>query len=333
MPGHRNRKQTAEKAKDMKKALKKLTVYGNSYLSILIFTLILAAGGAILTVVGPNQISKITNYIADGLLSGINLEGIKKVGILLLCIYGASALFTFLQHFIMATLTQRISKQLRSDISAKINRVPLKYFSSNTYGDILSRVTNDVDTIAQALNNSIAPLIAAIAQVVSCVIMMFYNNWIMALSAIFSTIIGFALMLVIMGHSQRHFIARQNALGKLNGYVEEMYSGHDIVRVSGAETQIKDQFDVMNADVRDANWKSQFLSGVMQPLMNFIGNFGYVVVCVVGAILVMKDVAKIGTIAAFMLYIRLFTSPLSQIAQSMTNLQQAAASSERVFEF
>ncbi len=333
MPRNRNRKQTAEKPKDMKKALKKLTVYGNSYLSILIFTLILAAGGAILTVVGPNQISKITNYIADGLLSGINLDGIKKVGILLLCIYGASALFTFLQHFIMATLTQRISKQLRSDISAKINRVPLKYFSSNTYGDILSRVTNDVDTIAQALNNSIAPLIAAIAQVVSCVIMMFYNNWIMALSAIFSTIIGFALMLVIMGHSQRHFIARQNALGKLNGYVEEMYSGHDIVRVSGAETQIKDQFDVMNADVRDANWKSQFLSGVMQPLMNFIGNFGYVVVCVVGAILVMKDVAKIGTIAAFMLYIRLFTSPLSQIAQSMTNLQQAAASSERVFEF
>lgn len=328
-----NRKQAVEKPKNMKKALKKLAVYGNRYMGVLIFTLILAAGGAILTVIGPNQISKITDFIADGLLGGIDLKGIEKVGILLLCLYGASALFTFLQHFIMATLTQRISKQLRSDISGKINRVPLKYFSGNTYGDILSRVTNDVDTIGQALNNSIAPLIAALAQVIGCVFMMFYSNWIMALAAIFSTIVGFALMLVIMSHSQRHFIARQNALGKLNGYVEEMYSGHDIVRVSGAENQIKQKFDGMNAEVREANWKSQFLSGVMQPLMNFIGNFGYVVVCVVGALLVMKDITTIGTIAAFMMYIRLFTSPLSQIAQSMTNLQQAAASSERVFEF
>ncbi len=333
MPGHMNRKQAVEKPKNMKKALKKLAVYGNRYMGVLIFTLILAAGGAILTVIGPNQISKITDFIADGLLGGIDLKGIEKVGILLLCLYGASALFTFLQHFIMATLTQRISKQLRSDISGKINRVPLKYFSGNTYGDILSRVTNDVDTIGQALNNSIAPLIAALAQVIGCVFMMFYSNWIMALAAIFSTIVGFALMLVIMSHSQRHFIARQNALGKLNGYVEEMYSGHDIVRVSGAENQIKQKFDGMNAEVREANWKSQFLSGVMQPLMNFIGNFGYVVVCVVGALLVMKDITTIGTIAAFMMYIRLFTSPLSQIAQSMTNLQQAAASSERVFEF
>lgn len=333
MPGHMNRKQAVEKPKNMKKALKKLAVYGNRYMGVLIFTLILAAGGAILTVIGPNQISKITDFIADGLLGGIDLKGIEKVGILLLCLYGASALFTFLQHFIMATRTQRISKQLRSDISGKINRVPLKYFSGNTYGDILSRVTNDVDTIGQALNNSIAPLIAALAQVIGCVFMMFYSNWIMALAAIFSTIVGFALMLVIMSHSQRHFIARQNALGKLNGYVEEMYSGHDIVRVSGAENQIKQKFDGMNAEVREANWKSQFLSGVMQPLMNFIGNFGYVVVCVVGALLVMKDITTIGTIAAFMMYIRLFTSPLSQIAQSMTNLQQAAASSERVFEF
>ncbi|MFR1517841.1 MAG: ABC transporter ATP-binding protein [Clostridia bacterium] len=333
MPGPMHSKQVAEKPKNMKKALQKLAVYGNKYIKVLIFTLILAAGGAVLTVVGPNQISKITDYISDGLFTGIDLNGIQKVGILLICIYGASALFTFLQHFIMATLTQRVSKQLRSDISGKINRVPLKYFSGNTYGDILSRVTNDVDTIGQALNNSIAPLIAAIAQVAGCVIMMFYTNWIMALSAIFSTIVGFLLMLVIMSHSQRHFIARQNALGKLNGYVEEMYSGHDIVRVSGAEKQIKNKFDGMNAEVREANWKSQFLSGVMQPLMNFIGNFGYLVVCVVGALLVMKDIATIGTIAAFMLYIRLFTSPLSQIAQSMTNLQQAAASSERVFEF
>ena len=213
MPGHMNRKQAVEKPKNMKKALKKLAVYGNRYMGVLIFTLILAAGGAILTVIGPNQISKITDFIADGLLGGIDLKGIEKVGILLLCLYGASALFTFLQHFIMATLTQRISKQLRSDISGKINRVPLKYFSGNTYGDILSRVTNDVDTIGQALNNSIAPLIAALAQVIGCVFMMFYSNWIMALAAIFSTIVGFALMLVIMSHSQRHFIARQNALG------------------------------------------------------------------------------------------------------------------------
>lgn len=333
MPGPMHRKQTTDKPKNMKKALTKLAHYGNKYIGVLIFTLLLAAGGAVLTVIGPNQISKITDYISEGLFSGIDLDKIMQVGILLLCIYGASALFTFLQHFIMATLTQRVSRQLRSDISTKINRVPLKYFSRNSYGDILSRVTNDVDMIGQALNNSIAPLVAAVAQVLGCVIMMFCKNWVMALAAILSTVLGFVLMIVIMGHSQRHFIARQNALGTLNGYVEEMYAGHDIVRVSGAEQQIKTRFDGMNAAVREANWKSQFLSGVMQPLMNFIGNFGYVVVCIVGAILVMKDFTTIGTIAAFMLYIRLFTSPLSQIAQSMTSLQQAAASSERVFEF
>ncbi len=327
------REHTAEKPKNMKKALAKLVVFGNQYLKLLIITLVLAAGGAILTVIGPNQISKITDLISEGLFTGIDLDGIKNVGILLLCIYGTGALFTFVQQYLMATVTQNVSQKLRSSISGKINRVPLKYFSGNTYGDILSRVTNDVDTIGQTLNNSIAPLIASAAQVIGCVIMMFYNSWILAVAAILSTLIGFALMLLIMGRSQKHFVARQSALGRLNGYVEEMYSGHDIVRVSGAENQIKTQFDGMNAAVRDANLKSQFLSGMMQPLMNFIGNFGYVVVCIVGALLVMNDVITIGVIVAFMLYIRLFTSPLSQIAQSMTNLQQAAAASERVFEF
>lgn len=332
MGGH-SRGRVAEKPKDMKKAFGKLLTYANKYNVVITISLFLAAGGAVLSVLGPNQINKISDLITDNIIGVIDLSKIAHIGIFLIIIYGIGAILTFLQHFIMATITQKISRQMRSDISHKINCVPLKYFSKNSYGDILSRVTNDVDIIGQTLNNSVAMIVASAAQVVGSIVMMFYSNWIMAISAILSTIFGFGLMFVIISRSQKYFLARQNALGKLDGYVEEMYSGHDIVRVSSAEKEVENHFKTLNAALRSANWKSQFISGVMQPLMNFIGNFGYVVVCIVGGILVKKDFITIGTIIAFMIYIRLFTNPLAQIAQSMTTLQQAAAASERVFEF
>lgn len=332
MPGmHRNH--MPEKPKNLTGALKKLLAYIRQYMGVIVFTILLAASGTILTVIGPDQLKKITNYIVAGMMGSIDLEGIASVGILLICMYAASAVCTFLQHFIMATVTQRISRRLRSDISEKINRLPLKYFSGHAFGDVLSRVTNDVDTIGQALNTSVAPLIAAMTQLVGCLVMMLKNNVLMALSAMAATALGFLLMSLIMSRSQKYFVIRQQALGQLNGYVEEMYTGHDVIRVSGAEAPVKTRFDGLNTAVRNANRKSQFLSGLMQPLMGFIGNLGYVVVCIVGALLVLKGKTDIGVIVAFMVYIRLFTSPLGQIAQAMTSVQQAAAASERVFQF
>ena len=252
---------------------------------------------------------------------------------ILAILYGSGLLFNYIQGFMMATVTQRITKKMRTDISLKINKVPLKYFDSTSYGNVLSRVTNDVDTIGQTLNNSLGMLVSSVATFIGAIIMMFYTNWIMAITGIMATMIGFLLMTLIMKHSQKYFGAQQKELGLINGHIEEVYAGHNVVKVYNGEKEAKEVFHGSNKRLYENAWKSQFMSGLMMPVMQFIGNFGYVAICVVGAVLVTNDMITIGTIVAFMVYIRLFTQPLAQLAQAATNLQSTAAASERVFEF
>ena len=263
----------------------------------------------------------------------MDIEAIKNIAILLAITYILSALFTFIQSICMTDVANKFANQLRRRISLKINNLPLKYFDRHTKGDILSRVTNDIDTIAQSMNQSLATLVSSITLFVGTIVMMFYTNWIMAITAILSSIVGFALMFAILGKSQKYFVKRQEELGKLNGHIEEIYSGLNVVKVYNGKEEANKKFDEYNKSVYEANRKSQFLSGLMQPIMGFIGNFGYVAVCIVGALLTMNNVISFGVIVAFITYVRLFTNPLSQIAQAMTSLQSTAAASERVFEF
>ena len=299
----------------------------------LAISLVLAALGALLTIIGPNQLSKITDLISSSLAGDIDLNAIGRIGIVLLIIYGFSALFTYLEHFILSTVTLDFAKNLRNDLSKKINTVPMKYFGTTTYGDILSRITNDVSILQQALANSMPSMVSASVQFVGCLIMMFITEWRLALVAIFTTLLGFVIMALVMKNSQKYFGARQKNLGKLNGYIEEMYSGHDVVRISRANRMVKDEFAKLNEDLYLVDWKSQFLSGIMQPLMNVIGNLGYVIVCVFGTILVQQQVITFGVIIAFIMYVRLFTSPLTTIAQGMTQMQMAAAAGDHIFDF
>ncbi len=263
----------------------------------------------------------------------MDLEAAKKIIITLVCLYLLSAIFGYIQSYSMTTISNGFAKDLRTRISVKINKLPLKFFDSHEIGDILSRVTNDVDTIAQNLNQSLATLISSLTLFVGSIIMMFATNWVMALTAILSTLFGFAFMISILKKSQKYFIARQEELGNINGHIEEIYSGHNVIECYNAKAEVTKAFDELNGRLRECNKKSQFLSGLMQPMMGFIGNFGYVMVCIVGALLAMKGHITFGVIVAFMIYVRLFTNPLSQIAQAMTSLQTTAAASERVFEF
>ena len=263
----------------------------------------------------------------------INLDSIFKIAILLVILYIISYFANFFQGFLMATVNQRVSKNLRTAISDKINRLPLKYFDSMSYGEVLSRVTNDVDTIGQALNNSVNTLVGAAALFIGSLIMMFVTNWIMALSGVIATIIGFVIMIVIISKSQKYFMEQQAVLGQVNGIVEECYSGQEIIKAYNAEQETGEFFEKENTRLYKSAWKSQFYSGLMQPIMGFIGNFSYVVVCVVGAVLVYYNIINFSVIIAIMIYIRLFTQPLAQMAQGVTNLQSAAAASEKVFEF
>ena len=323
----------AEKPHNLKKAMGDLLAYCRKDMAVVVISLILAAGGAVLTIIGPKQISKITDTIAAGLMTGIDMQKIAHTGVVLIVLYGLSALFTFLQHYLMAGFNQRLSKRMRKEIVEKINRLKLSYFNFHENGDVLSRVTNDVDTISSSLSNSLATIVSSVAQFVGCLVMMVITNWIMAGTSVLSTLLAMMLMMLIMGRSQKYFVARQQSLGELNGYIEEMYTGHDAIRTANADRKVKERFDTLNADVRKANFMSQFLGGLMQPLMNFIGNFGYVAVCVVGAALAMNGTITFGVITAFMIYVRQFQSPVQQIAQAMTNMQSAAAAAERVFEF
>ena len=313
--------------------LKELFTYSSKLKVPSAVAFLFAVAGAVLTIIGPNLLSQITDLISDALGGEIDLAAIGHIGVILLVIYGLSAVFTYVEHYIMATVTLELSRDMRQDLSRKINRVPMSYFSKVSYGDILSRVTNDVSTLQQALANSLPSMIGAAAQFIGCLVMMFVTEWRMALAAIAVTLVGFLIMAAVMLRSQKYFSARQENLSVLNGYIEEMYSGHDVVRLSRANEQVKETFGGMNAALYNAEWRSQFLSGIMQPLMTIIGNLGYVVVCVLGSALAMSGEISFGVIVAFILYVRLFTSPLSTLAQGMTQMQTAAAAGDHIFDF
>lgn len=323
---------TGEKV-DIGGQLSRLTGHSRDMVLPFIVAILFACAGVVLTIIGPNQLSKITQYIIDGITTGINMEAIARTALFLLGLYVLSAIFSFLQHFILATVTLRLSNRLRADIFDKVNRAPMKLFGRIPYGDILSRMTNDVNTLVQSLSNSLPSMVSAAAQFIGCLVMMFITEWHMSIAAVGATLLGFALMGLIMSRSQKYFLARQTSLGQLNGYVEEMYSGHDVVRISRAEKKMKSAFDRLNKEVYQANRKSQFISGIMQPLMGFVGNLGYVAVCIYGSKLAMDGVIDFGVIVAFIMYVRLFTSPLSTFAQGMTQMQSAAAAGKRVFDF
>lgn len=323
----------AEKSKDFKGTWMKIIRYCKRYLAVIVVALICAVAGTILTILGPDKLSDLTKVITEGIATGIDMERVKSIGLTLVAFYVASAILSFGQQFIMATVTQNVTKQLRSDISGKINRLPMAYYNKTSTGDVLSRVTNDVDMISQSMNQSIGNLVSAVALFFGSLIMMFKTNVIMTLTAVIATMIGFGLMSLITSHSQKYFSRQQANLGALNGHIEEIYSGHTVVKAYNGEKNAKKVFDELNNNLRDSAFKAQSLSGLMQPLMAFIGNFGYVAVCVMGAVLTMKGYIRFEVIVAFMMYIRLFTQPLAQIAQATQSLQSAAAAGERVFAF
>jgi len=328
-----NKNAVTEKVTDFKGAMLNLVRYCRPYYKLILLSLILATFSSILSIVGPNQLSTITDTITAGLTTSIDMDKITKIMWLLVLLYSLSTIFGYLQGFIMAIVTQKFSKKLRKQISYKINKLPLKYFDQTSYGDILSRVTNDVDTIGQTMNQSVGSLVGAITMLIGSLAMMFYTDWIMAITAIVSTIFGFLMMVFILSKSQKYFNAQQKELGNLNGHIEEIYSGHNVVKVYNGTKEAQAKFEKINERLFHNAWKSQFISGIMQPMMAFIGNFGYVCVCIVGALLVINGNISFGVIVAFMIYIRLFTNPLTQIAQAATGLQSTAAASERVFEF
>lgn len=323
----------AEKSKDFKGTWMKIIRYCKRYLAVIVVALICAVAGTILTILGPDKLSDLTKVITEGIATGIDMERVKSIGLTLVAFYVGSAILSFGQQFIMATVTQNVTKQLRSDISVKINRLPMAYYNKTSTGDVLSRVTNDVDMISQSMNQSIGNLVSAVALFFGSLIMMFKTNVIMTLTAVIATMIGFGLMSLITSHSQKYFSRQQANLGALNGHIEEIYSGHTVVKAYNGEKNAKKVFDELNNNLRDSAFKAQSLSGLMQPLMAFIGNFGYVAVCVMGAVLTMKGYIGFEIIVAFMMYIRLFTQPLAQIAQATQSLQSAAAAGERVFAF
>ena len=279
------------------------------------------------------DLDKLSKNVNELIKPKMNLDKIKDITIFLVCLYLISAIFGYFENYLMVIASNNFAKSLRTKISKKINKLPLKYFDKNSYGDILSRVTNDVDTINMSLQNSLGTFVGAVSLFIGCIIMMFVTNYIMAITCILSSLFGFAFMSIILSKSQKYFNQRQIELGNLNGHIEEIYSSHNVVKAYNGEKESLEKFNNLNKKVYDCNRKSQFLSGLMQPMMGFIGNFSYVAVCIVGAVLTLKGNTTFGTIVAFMIYIRLFTSPLSQIAQSMTQLQTASAASERVFEF
>ncbi len=337
-PGNRP---APEMPKDFKASIKKIAIYAKSHRKYMIVAMIFAMLGSILMLIGPSQLSDITEIITshfEELMSGdigsiLNLDGIYSIGFFLIAVYTLSFILSSSQGLIMNNSIQKISKNLRSDLTRKIDRLPMGYFFKNSKGDVLSRVTNDVDTISQSLAQSVGTLISAITLLIGSIIMMFVTNWILAITAILSVIFGFVFMMIVMKKGQEYFKNQQAHLGAINGHIEEIYTGHTVVRAYNGEENTIDVFNESNNNLRQSAFKAQALSGLMMPMMTFTGNFGYVCVCVVGALLALNGTIGMGTIVAFMIYIRLFTSPLGQIAQGMQQLQSASAASERVFEF
>lgn len=305
----------------------------NQYKWPLLLAIIFATIGSVTQIVGPNRLSEITDLVTEGLSGSINLTRISQIGLSLVILYVIGAILSYFQGFIVATVTQRFSKQMRRQISEKINAVPLNYFDSHSQGDTLSRVTNDLDTVSQSLNQSLSSLFPSITLFIGCLVMMFRTNLLLTITSVVAVLLGFILMAVIMAKSQVHFNQQQEKLAKLNGFAEEAYSGQQVINAYSATEDMKKEFSDINQDFYGSVWKSQFLSGIMQPLMGFIGNFGYVAVCVVGAVLALRGDITLGVIVAFTVYIRLFSQPLSQLAQAFSNLQSAGAAMSRVFEF
>lgn len=331
--GHGGR--DSQKAKNFGTALKRILHELKAFRALVIISIFCAIGGSILSIVAPNQLSKITDLISEGIAPGTAMDfaAINGIALLMVGLYVSSATLELIEGLVMSQISNRFAKNLRTRISEKINRLPLRYFDRHQTGDILSRVTNDVDTVTQSLDNSLSSAVAALALLLGTIVMMFATNWILAITAMASTLIGFVFMVIILNKSQKYFVQRQAALGKLNAHIEEVYSGLNVVKAYNGKAISDRKFDRLNKDVYIANQRSQFLSGLMHPLMAFIGNFGYVAVCIVGAILTSNGTISFGVIVAFIAYVRLFTSPLQELSQITTSLQSAAAASERVFEF
>ena len=331
-----------EKPKKFKKTLKEMVGYLKPYFPLILIAVVASVIATILQIIGPDKLKLITDEITKGLpkmvkgkpvLVSVNMDNVKSITIMLVIFYGSSLLLNLLQRFIMADVTQKISKSFREKIAAKINKLPFSYFDNTTYGDILSRVTNDVDTISQSLNQSIGTLLTSIVMLLGTLVMMIYNSGILTITTILSSLVGFVFITIIMKKSQKYFKAQQQNLGDINGQIEEVYTGHNVIKAYNAGARAVDEFEQTNTKLYTSAWKSQFLSGLMMPIMQFAGNFSYVMVCIVGGALAINGKISFGVIVAFMIYVRLFTNPLSDIAQSFNTLQRAAAAGERVFEF
>lgn len=322
-----------EKSDNFGAAWMQMLSYAKPQLPAIIIAMTCAVIGTIIALIGPKQIQKITDLITQGIAGTIDLDAVTATCTFLFILYGISWLMNFVQHFIMATVAPTISRRMRTDITDKTNRMPLKYFDATPFGDILSRITNDIDTIERTMNLSIAQFITSIALFIGSALMMFLTNWILAVTAIVASVLGFVFMSIIMKYSQLHFNRQQRHLGAINGHVEEIYAGHNIVKAYNYEKDSKEEFSRINRHLRDSAFKSTTLSGVMQPLMTFIGNLGFVAVFLVGALLVKNDAITYGVIIEFTIYVRLFTQPLQQLAQSFSSMQSTAAAAERVFEY
>ena len=333
-PRHgRGPRMPTEKANDFGKAWGRLFGYMHRYRIAIAAAVVMACIGTVLTLLGPNMLSDMTDLIQEGIFGTMDLEAVVSIALTLVVIYATSSILTFLQQYIMTTVSQRTAYSFRRDISGKINRLPLRYFDSSTTGDVMSRVTNDVDTVGQSMNQSISTLVTSVTLLFGSIIMMIWTNWVMAATAILSSLLGFVFVFIVMSRSQKYFTRQQRDLGRMNGHVEEIYTGQKIMKAYGGEDSARKEFDGINDDLFKSNFMSQFLSGMMQPFMNFIGNFGYVMVCIVGAVMYVGGSISFGTIVAFMVYVRLFTQPLTQLAQAFSSMQSVAASAERIFAF
>ena len=336
MPGGPHGARGGEKAKDLVGIWKKLLGYCRKYLVISVIAILCSAIGTVLMLIGPDKLSELTDTITEGIMppaTSIDMDRVVQIGLTLVVFYVMSYLLSAIQGWIMSTVTQRVSKAMRSDISKKINRLPMWFYNQTTTGDVLSRVTNDVDTIGQSLNHSIGSMVSAIILFVGSLVMMLTTNGWMTLTAAVASLLGFVLMFSIMGKSQKYFTRQQKHLGEINGHIEEIYSGHTVVKAYNGEEEAQKVFDEMNRNLCESGFKAQCLSGLMMPIMGFIGNLGYVAVCVVGGAMALNGKISFGVIVAFMMYVRYFTQPLSQIAQAVQSLQSAGAAGERVFEF
>ena len=329
-----------QKPKNLKNTLKDIARYLKPFIVTVIIAILLAVASAVLSIIGPNRISKLTDAILAGVPTNlnanpdpINLGMVLKIAITLLCIYVTSAIFSLVQQLIMATASNRFSKGLRGNISQKINRIPLSYMDNHTRGDILSRITNDVDTLAHSLSDSLGTLFSAITLLLGSTIMMFITNWIMALTAIVASMVGMTFMVIILKKSQKYFIRRQVELGELNGHIEEIYGAHKLIKAYNAQEKITKEFNNLNNKLYKSNKMSEFYGSLMPQIMGFVGELGYLAVAIVGAIMCINGMLNVGVIFAFVIYVRLFTNPMSQISQCMTRLQAGMASAERVFEF